>query len=209
MMNDRAVGSVSNIAAALKEFKKTAYHHYGSRPSSIIRFVYYSALRVNTFWLTGTELTDGLPSMHMDACYRVIKPTLEELDRLRKGLDLPREFYYDRILGLKTCYLAFKDGEIAYIHWIITQGDYSRFLVLPANAVELNYNTTLRPFRGNKLMAKMVCHICRDLKENGFRRVYGIAHEDNLPSLGAVQDAGFRKLRTIRAIGPFNRKVRV
>ncbi|MFY9398017.1 MAG: hypothetical protein WAR22_06610 [Desulfomonilia bacterium] len=209
MKSARAAGSLNNITAALREFRKTAYHHYGNRPSSMFRFVYYSALRVNTFWLLEADLTGNLPFIPMDACYRVMKPTLEELGRLREGLDLPREFYYDRILGLKTCYLALKDGELAYIHWGITRGDYSRFLVLPEDAVELNYNTTLRPFRGNKLMAKMLCHICRDLKENGFKMAYGIVHEGNQPSLNAAQSAGFRKLRKIRAIGPLNRKVRV
>ncbi|OPZ25467.1 MAG: hypothetical protein BWZ01_02475 [Deltaproteobacteria bacterium ADurb.BinA179] len=209
MESGKSPGAMRNIAAALSDYRKTAYHHYGNRPSSLFRFFYYSALRVNTFWLMENDLSEPLPEIPMDPCYQVVKPSLEELARIRTGMDLPREFYYDRILNLKTCYLAFKDDELAYIHWVLTGGDHSRFLILPADAVELNYNTTLRKFRGNRLMAKMLCHICHDLEAGGYRKVFGVVHEANPPSISAAENAGFRKIKKIRALGPFNRKVRV
>jgi len=137
-----------------------------------------------------------------------MKPSLEELAQIREGLDLPREFYYDRIFNLKTCYLAFKDDELAYIHWVLFSGDYNRFLILPSDTAEINYNTALRKFRGNKLSAKVISYICKDLQAAGYKRVFGVIHEANLPSISAVEDAGFRKTKKIKSLGPFNRKIR-
>jgi len=107
----------------------------------------------------------------------VIKPTLEELDKLRQGKELPREFYYDRIHGVKTCYVALHGEEIAHIYWLYFKGDDSRFLVLGDGVVELNYNTTLPQFRGRGLMSKMQAYILRDLKSEGYRKAVGLVHE--------------------------------
>lgn len=208
MKRIRSVKLFNKITTTVVNFKKTAYHHYGNKPSSLLKFFYYSVLRLNTFWLFENDLTRDLPDNPLDSCYKVMKPPLEELARIREGLDLPREFYYDQIFNLQTFYLAFKDDELAYIHWVLFSGDNNRFLILPSDTAELNYNTTIRKFRGNKLSAKMISYICKDLQAAGYKRAFGVIHEANLPSINAAEDAGFRKVRKIKSLGPFNRKIR-
>jgi RimJ/RimL family protein N-acetyltransferase len=139
----------------------------------------------------------------------VVKPSLEELERIREGKELPREFYYDRIYHTKTCYLVFKEDELAYIHWVLFKDDYNRFLILGDKVAELNYNTTLKKFRGDKLSAKMIAYICEDLKKAGYLKAMGVIHEFNPPSIQAAEIAGFKKVGKIRAWGPFNLKVKV
>lgn len=195
------------LSATLKDFRKTAYHHYGNHPLSLVKFLYYSGLRVNTFIVCGMDLSGIVPAPAFAPGFRVVKPSLEELERARSGQSLTREFHYDRILGLKTCYLVFQGEALAYIHWVVFKGEHSRFLILGDRVAELNYNTTIPEFRGNRLQANTMLHICRDLQELGYRRVCGVIHELNTPSLRAAQRAGWRELARVRALGPFNRKV--
>jgi len=124
-------------------------------------------------------------------------------------MDLPREFYYDRIYNAKTCYLAFKDDKVAYIHWVLFKGDYSRFLNLSDGVSELNYNTTLPEFRGHSLATKMMAYISKDLKQIGYKKLMGVVHEFNYPQNKSMIKAGFNELTRIRALGPFNRRLAV
>jgi hypothetical protein len=201
---------LNKLLITLRDFKKTAYHHYGKSPLSLFKFLYYSVLRINTFFVVENDLTRELPELDLDPDYRVMKPSLDELAAIRSGReDLPREFYYDKIYSTTTCYVVFKGEELAYIHWVLLKGDYNRFLILGDGVAELNYNTTLPKFRGNKLMAKMIAYISKDLKESGYRKALGVIHEDNYQSIRAAENAGFRKIASIKALGPFNRKVKV
>jgi len=200
---------LTKLFITLRDFKKTAYHHYGETPFSLIRFLYYSGIRRNTFYVYENNLARELPEHNLESDYRVVKPTLEKLTRIREGKVLPREFYYDRIYHAKTCYLAFKGDELAYIHWVFFKGDYSRFLILRDGVAELNYNTTLPKFRGDWLSAKMMAYISQDLKKKGYKKVMGVIHEFNYPSIKCIERAGFRKITKIQALGPFHRKLRV
>jgi RimJ/RimL family protein N-acetyltransferase len=201
--------SLSKLLVTVKDFKKTAYHHYGNTPFSFLKFIYYSGIRINTFLVYENDLTRELPDYNLGSDFKVIKPTLEELTRVRDGRGLPREFYYDKIYNAKTCYLAFKENELAYIHWVFFRGDYSRFLILSDGVAELNYNTTLPKFRGNWLSAKMMAYISRDLQKAGYKKVMGIIHEFNIPSIECIKKAGFKEVGRIRALGLFHRKFRV
>lgn len=193
----------------LKEFKKTAYHHYGNRFSSIFKFIYYSLFKINTFVVVAFYLDKQIPEYPLDSDFVVLKPTLVELENYRKNLELPREFYYDKIHGIKTCYLAFCDGELAYIHWIYLKGDYNRFLNLSNNVGELNYNTTLRKFRRRGLMGKMLVYILKDLKDQGFKKAVGVINAENAPALKGSFNVGFEEARRIKTFGPFNRKYKI
>jgi RimJ/RimL family protein N-acetyltransferase len=201
--------SLRKLMITFKDFRKTAYHHYGQSPFSFLRFLYYSAIRVNTFFIYENDLAKELPEPNLEKDFRVIKPTLEELGKIRDGKDLPREFYYDKIYKAKVCYLAFRENELAYIHWVFFKGDYSRFLILGDGVAELNYNTALPKFRGNWLSAKMMAYISKDLKDLGYRKVMGVIHEFNYPSIKCIKQAGFKEVARIRALGPFHRKLKV
>jgi hypothetical protein len=201
---------LNKLIITLKNFKKTAYHHYGQSPFSFLRFLYYSAIRINTFYVYENDLSKELPPDNLGPGFKVIKPTLEELERIRTEKALPREFYYDKIYNVKMCYVAFHGDELAYIHWVFLKGDYSRFLALKSDGVaELNYNTTIPKFRGNWLSAKMMAYISKDLKESGYKKVMGVIHEFNYPSIKCIKQAGFREVGKIRGVGPFHRKLKV
>jgi RimJ/RimL family protein N-acetyltransferase len=166
-------------------------------------------LRINTFIIYKNDLTKKLPPDNLDPEFEVIKPTLEELDKLRLGKTLPREFYYDKIYNVETCYLAFSRSELAYIHWVFFKGDYSRFLILSDGVAELNYNTTLPKFRGRRLSAKMMAYISKDLQDSGYKKVMGIIHEHNIASIKCIEQAGFKEVRRIKALGSFHKKLKV
>lgn len=197
---------LKKVYRTLKEFRKTAYHHYGDNISSIPKFIYYSFFNVNTFVVVGFDLNNTIPDYPLDSDFEVIKPSIDELNRYRKGKDLPREFYYDQIHGVKTCYLTLCHGELAYIHWIYLKGDYNRFLKLGSDIAELNYNTTLSEFRGRGLMGKMLVYILSDLKKQGYTQAVGVIHGKNPPALKSTIKAGFKELGRIKTYGPFCKK---
>ncbi len=200
---------ITKLIFTLTNFKKTAYNHYGNNWLSLPKFIYYSLFNINTFILLGTELDVELPPYHIDPKFSIIKPTLKELADLRRGKDLPREFYYDQIHGVKRCYLALQGDEIAYIHWLYFKGDHNRFLKLSDGVAEFNYNTTLPNFRGQGLMASMMAYILRDLQKDGYKKAVGLANEGNIAAIKSAKKAGLRELQRIRTIGPFNRGIRV
>jgi hypothetical protein len=189
--------------------QKTAHYYYGHNTLSLVKFLYYSLFSLNGFIIYGADLSKDLPLYPLGSDIQVIKPTQEELDNLREGLDLPREFYFDRIHQVNKCYLALCQGEIAYIHWVYVKGDPSRFLRLSNGVAELNYNTTLQKFRGFGLMGKMMAYISRDLKEEGYRKVVGVIHEKNLPACRSAEKAGWSQMARIRTLGPFNKRLSV
>jgi len=200
---------LNKLLITISNFRKTAYHHYGNTPLSLLKFIYYSGLRINTFIVYENDLTRKLCDHNLDPDFRVVKPTLEELEKIRTGMNLPREFYYDRIYNAKTCYLAFKADKIAYIHWVFFKGDYSRFLILRDGVAELNYNTTIPEFRGCWLSAKMMAYISKDLQREGYKKVMGVIHEFNYPSIKCIKRAGFVEVARIKTFGPFHKKLAV
>ena len=200
--------NISNkIYYTIKDFKKTAYHHYGDNASSLFKMIYYSMFHVNTFVLVERVLDGSIKSPEIPPEFNVIKPTIEELEKIRQGRDLPREFYYDRFHGIKNCYVAMCGEKPAYIHWIYVKGDYNRFLKLGDGVAELNYNTTLPEFRGKRLMANMMLYIMNDLKISGFKKVVGVVQALNPPALKSVFSAGFNEVRKIKTLGYINRKI--
>jgi len=200
---------IKKLKFTLKHFKRTVYHHYGKSSLSYLKFLYYSGLKINTFFVYENDLMRELPPHNLDPEFEVIKPTLEELRNIRIGKNLPREFYYDELLNIRACYLAFYKGELAYIHWLFFKGDYSRFLILSDRVAELNYNTTLPEFRRRRLSAKMMAYISNDLQDSGYEKVMGVIHEGNIASIKCILQAGFKETRHIKALGPLHRKLKV
>ncbi len=207
---------ISNINMVLRKmliticnFQKTAYHHYGKNHLSILKLIYYSFIRINTFYVYENDLTRALPPHNLDEYYRIERPSLEKLNRIRHGMNLPREFYYDQIYKLRTFYLVLKSNELAKIYWVLFKGDFNRFLVLTDGVAELNYNTTLAKFRGDQLMAKMMAYISLDLQKQGFRKAVGVINEFNYPAIKSIEKAGFKRVATIKSLGPFNRRMKI
>jgi len=208
-MENRWQMQTKKLIRTLRNYRKTAYHHFGNTPTSIVKFSYYSLFKRNLFIVFGISLDKAIPDCPLDPDFTVIKPTLEELRKLREGKELPREFSYDEFHGVRRCYVALCDGDLAYIHWVYVKGDYNRFLRLSEGVAELNYNTFLPKYRGKGLAAKMQVYILKDLQKEGFRMVVGVVHSENPPALKTALKVGFQEIGRIRTIGPFSRRFHI
>lgn len=199
----------SKIVHTFRNFRSTAHHHYGKSFSSMFKMAYYSLFSINEFVLFARTLDNSVAAVHLDPEYTVVKPTHEQLDTIRKSRELPREFFYDQIHGVRQCYVVLHKEQPAYIHWVYVRGDPNRFLKLADGVAELNYNTTLPEYRGQKLMGKMMVYIMRDLKDNGFTKVVGVVNALNPPALKSMVAAGFTEVRRFKTFGYLNRKYRI
>jgi len=212
-MHPRKVKTINTliykVIFTFHNFKKIAYHHYGDHPASLIKFIYYTFLRINTFIIFECDLTALLPQAQLDVIFKVIQPTMEELDRLRSGKVLPREFYYDQLHKVSRCHIALYENEMAYIHWLYSEGDYSRFLKLRQGVAEINYVTTLPKFRGKKLSSQMLIYASRHLQKLGYKKAVIVIHHNTVAFIKNVKEAGFKEVGRLKAMGPFNRKVTV
>jgi len=184
--------------------KKTSEQHYGTGVWSLFKFAYYSGLCRNTFIVFSMNLDQAVRPHELDSRFSVLKPTAEELDRLREGKDLTREFFYDRMHGVRHCYLVMCGDEIAGIHWVYVKGDPNRFLKLNEGVAEVNYLTTTGGFRGNGLMGKMMAYSANELRNEGYRRLVCVIHQKNEPAIRNALWVGLREVGRIRTFGPFN-----
>jgi len=197
------------LAHTIRNFRSIAYHHYGRSPWSYVRFIYYSLFRANTFLVFERDLRRELPDVELPPGIEIASPSLEDLGRLREGRDLPREFFCDQLHDARTCCVGFCDGEIAYVHWVYSKGEYSRFLNLGQDVCEINHVTTLPSFRGRRLSMTMLERASRSLQRAGYKKVVLVVHENNVAFIKNLERLGFEKTTRIRTIGPFNRKVSV
>jgi hypothetical protein len=172
----------------------------------MLRMMYHSALRVNTFVLFERALDDVSSPVRLPPEYKVVRPTTEELEKIRSGRELPREFFCDRFHGVKHCYIVMHGAQPAYIHWIYAKGDANRFLRLDDRVAEINYITTVRQFRGKGMMTTMLLFTMNELKRMGYKKVVSVVNTLNPPAVKSMRAAGFMEAREIRTLGFFNRR---
>lgn len=197
------------VIYTIQNFRKVAYHHYGRSPFSLFRFIYYSLFRLNAFLVFEKDLRRTLPEVDLDPGNRFILPSLEELERVRQGKDLPREFFSDHIHNAKVCCIGLCGDELAYIHWVYSKGEYSRFVILGQDVCEINHVTTLPRFRGKKISMKALEYASKTLQSMGCKKVVVVVHKNNIAFIKNIKSLDFKETKRIRAIGPFNRKVPV
>lgn len=200
---------MKKVLDALVNMRKNAAYYYGDTLFGILKYLFYSVFRVNTFLVFENDFANPVPIYGFDDGFSPHVPSLEELDALRKGKDLPREFYCDKTHAAKMCFMALYQDEPAYIHWVFFKGDNSRFLKLSKETAEINYATTLSKFRGKRISGRMFAFSTRHLQGLGYKKVVMICHEQNPPIIKSFLQAGYREVRRIKAIGPFNRKIPV
>jgi GNAT superfamily N-acetyltransferase len=191
----------------LQVLPQTVHAEYGSGFRSYLKFIYYSFFSINTFNIYIFDLEQDIPRSPLPEGYHVIFPTLAELDSLRAGKDLPREFYFDKTDGLTTCQILMKGSEIAYIQWICNAKDPSRFFRLGEGVVRITNVATLPAFRGQGLMQKMFRYTLIDLKNQGYRRIVSAIHSNNIASIKSILKIGYHHVGKIRTFGRFQRKI--
>ncbi len=147
--------------------------------------------------------------LDIDPEYTLLIPTMEQLRKIRTGKELPREFYYNDIHRVETCFLLMAGDDIAYIHWVYKKGDYSRFIKFKDGTAEINYATTLPKHRGRKLSAKMFSFTSKFLKNLGFKKVIVVCNENNPAVIKTFLMAGFKEVARITAYGLLNKRVHI
>ncbi len=197
------------IVATLVNLRETVTGSYGPGTFSYVKFIYISFFSLNTFKIFSLDLeayAKGGGSETDD--FSLHAATIEQLRSFRQGKKLPREFYYDEIHDLSVCHVAARGTDIAYIHWLYYPGRKSRFFHLEKGVVEVNNCLTMPSYRGRNLMARVCGFTALTLKGSEARHLLMVIHKDNVASIKSAQRAGFRELREIRSLGPFNGKVR-
>lgn len=182
---------------------------YGTGYGAWGRYFYYALFRKNRFRILTASLEGDLPNVPEPPGISLTALTPAELDPLRSGSSLPREFYCDRFHRVSHCCLGTSGEEPAYIHWIYRTGDYSRFLKIGEDAAEINYMVTLPRFRGNGIAAAAIRHSMDSLRRQGVKNLFAVIHEENIASLKSFARVGFIDAGSTCSFGQFNRRVSV
>ncbi len=189
--------------------KSTVESLYGKGWFSYVKYLYYGLFRVNTFVVFELPLDREFIEKPIGAGIVMVKPSSEELDRIREGRNLPKAFYIDKSDGIKCCYLLLKDGEPVYIHWISYHGDKSRFVRIGRKSTRITYIFTLPEHRGEGYYYKMIPVTANELRKQGIEKLVTVIHDGNISAIKSVTKAGFREQTRIKAFGQFNKTIDV
>jgi GNAT superfamily N-acetyltransferase len=187
--------------------RNTVENFYGKGVFAYVKYLYYGLFRVNTFVVFELPLDRDFEEKPLGDDVVMLKPTLEELERIREGRNLPKAFSMDKIDGLRCCYLLLKNEEPVYIHWIGYHGDKSRFVRLGPKTTRITYIFTVPEHRGGGYYYKMIPITANELRKQGMERLITIIHDGNISAIKSVTKAGFREVTRMKALGQFNRTI--
>ncbi|MEM7432254.1 MAG: GNAT family N-acetyltransferase [Pseudomonadota bacterium] len=166
------------------------------------RWVTFGYFRTNKFIVFYLNLEKDFNYQFPEESITFAKLSLDELQQLRESHDnLPVEFFCDRTEGFKTPFVAFVDGKLAAIHWLVGPQEPSRFLNMQEQDVELNFNTVIPEFRGHKLAEPLMAFLLHTSKQEGKKRAFGVAHVDNIAMYKQVIRVGFEPVEIINHFG--------
>lgn len=130
------------------------------------------------------------------------KISLEDLRLLRKERKkLPIQFFCDISHNFSTPYIAYIQGQLAAIDWVVYPGEYSRFLDLKENDVELNYNAVLPKFQGKGLSKLLKALIIKDCIQMGRKRMFVVVNVENIPQYKLLIRLGFEPVEVVTHFG--------
>lgn len=141
-------------------------------------------LRVQRFIVFESEIRGPLPSIQEDPDIEVRQATPENLQSVRQSHpSLPVEFYYDKVYGLRTCFLAFFQGRVAGVSWLSLPGEYNRYFDLQPGEAEGFQIYVLPEFRSYPLSRSLwrrTAYVQQQwLQAHGYRRLYARVPEAN------------------------------
>jgi len=166
------------------------------------RWIYRSYFTVNNFIVFYKKLGEpfNYTSFHRSVGFRVLD--LDELQNMRKQIQgLPIEFYCDITHNFTKPFVAFVDGKLAAIHWLVLSREESRFLELKENDVEINYNTVLHEYRGMGLAEQLMAVIINYCNEMGYHRMFGVVNVSNIPQYKQMLRLGFEPVEVLTHFG--------
>jgi RimJ/RimL family protein N-acetyltransferase len=198
--------SLHKVLYYLKTFRETTRVDYGPGFFKMLVKIYYSFFRVNSFIVFTFEGDVGIiPAEDNVFVIRDFKA----LDKYRQDGDVPKELCCDKIHAVTSCLVMEVENTLAYIHWIYTKGDSSRFILIGDGVAEINNVLTVPRFRGNKITERMVRYASHALLNGGYRKIVAVIHDENIASIKSFTRAGFVRQRVIRSYGFFNRKITI
>jgi len=162
-----------------------------------LREFYYGYLRVNHFLVLHKKLNNPLKESNLKENITIKKLALNELSEFRTSEKLPVEFSCDKFHGFKTPFVAFVDGKIAAIHWVVTNKEFSRFLQLSENDLELNYNTVLPIYRGHRLAELLMSKILEHYSGSRYQHMFGVVNAENIAQYKPMLRLGFEPVEVL------------
>lgn len=193
----------------LNHLKSTVRSNWGAGPKAWFNFIFYGMFRVNKFIIMKVGIENQIYSPGNTSGVTIFNPLRSEIDRLRSGKILPREFFCDQYHKVTSCCMAKVGGELAYIHWVYLKGDYSRFLKIGSNSAEINYVLTLPEFRGRRISTAAFNYTMQTLRQIGIKNIFAVVHNNNIASIKSFERAGFSQAGSIVSICHLNWKVSV
>jgi hypothetical protein len=197
----------TNARITLTHLRESINSQYGTGKSSFIKFFYFSMFRINKF-IVFYQDCQHINNNKNDEL-NIARQNYDTLNNFRKSQQLPREFYCDQSYGITDFFLGFWNGKLAYIQWVFHSGTKSRFLRIGDGCAEINYMLTLPEFRKNKICSQVLERSIQTLANDGIKKVFCVIHSKNLASIKSVQRAGMTEYKRLKAIGPFNSRIKV
>lgn len=167
-----------------------------------LKWIFRSYFTVNEFIVFCKELNKPFYYDFNNQSTIIRKLSLTEYRIIRGNKkNLPVEFYSDQLYNFHNPFVAFVNGDLAAVHWLVLPGEMSRFLMIKDKDVEINYNTVLPKFRGmglaEKLMAFMILYCC----EKGYNRMFGVVNVSNIPQYKQMIRLGFEPIEVLVHFG--------
>lgn len=194
-----------NIIMHFSLLKESVVSLYGKGIFSYFKFVYISFFRCNVFLIMNMNIQKYEYSNNIDGFS--YSQDIEILKRFRSDKNLPKQFYMDKICGLKRVCIVLKGADIVHIHWVVFSGDFSRFLMLSPGHAEINYVLTLPEYRNLKIFRKALCKTINSLKNDNIDCIFAVSHSQAVASIKAFESVGLKTCGKIRTLGPFNFKM--
>lgn len=160
-----------------------------------------SLFRVNVFQVFYLDLEAPFSPPEVPPDIVVRPATLAEVQALRAdGTGRPVDYHCDELFGLTLPFVAEVGGAHAAICWLVTHGQYSRFLDLADGDLEINYLAVGSAFQGRRLGYLLMGHQIAWAKARGYRRMLTVPNVENIASLKPMLDLGFRPIEALRHV---------
>ena len=195
----------------MKKIKQLYFYIKKKGLNDTIQRIYLNYCHIQSFILYEQSLDDNFLGISLEPEFKCIKGNIDLLNKIRKNRkDLPREFYIDESHGGNFFYLVYCQKEVAYIHWIFRKGEYSRFFdIHDDKTVEFNYNFTLPKFRGNRLQAKTMNYISKELKAKGYKKTLGAVASTNILSKKGMNRTGHKEFKIVNSYFSYVKKTKI
>jgi len=175
-----------------------------------LKIIGYGYLQVNKFIVLSFELKKPFFYKEKNENLQIMRITLDELHQLRTNHPgLPIQFYCDQTQGFTEPYVAFIDGEIVAIHWLVHPKQRSRFLIMRDNDAELNYNTVLHQYRGKRIAESLMAYIIKSNNASELKTLWGVVDVNNIPQWKSMIHLGFKPVDIITHWAAYRPKKKV